>query len=98
MKIYRGQYGIHLDLRTAYQRCQELRYEQFGSVQGLLDAMRDYQHMALRKLTDETLELILWNKVPIELQKEVKEITDGSVQELLYLLLKAEAVLQESAR
>jgi len=54
--------------------------------------------MAPWKLTDETLESILWNKVPIELQKEVKEITDGSVQELLYKLLKAEAVLQETAR
>ena len=34
--------------------------------------------MTMMKLTDETLESILCNKVPIELQKEVKEITDGS--------------------
>ena len=54
--------------------------------------------MAPRKLTDETLESILWNKVPVKLQKEVKEITDGSVQELLHRLLRAEAVLQERAR
>jgi len=54
--------------------------------------------MALRKLTDETLELILWNKVPVELQQEVKEITDGSVQELLHRLLRAEATLQERTR
>jgi len=66
--------------------------------QGLLDAMQDYQCMAPRKLTDETLESILWNKVPIELQKEVKENTDGSVKELLHKLLKAETVLQERAR
>ena len=25
--IYKGQYGIHLDPYTAYQRCHELRYE-----------------------------------------------------------------------
>ena len=98
VEIYCGQYGIHLDPRTAYQQCQELHHEMFGSAQGLLDAMRDYQHMAPRKLTDETLESILWNEVPVELQKEVKEITDGSVQELLHKLLRAEAVLQERAR
>jgi len=79
VKVYKGQYGIHLDPRTAYQRCHELSYDQFGSAQGLLDAMRDYQRMAPQKLSDETLESILWNKVPTELQKEVKEITDGSV-------------------
>jgi len=33
-KVYCGQYGIHLDPRTAYQCCHELQYEQFGSVQG----------------------------------------------------------------
>ena len=50
--IYKGQYGVHLDPRTAYQRCHELKYEQFGYAQGLLDAMRDYQRMAPTKLTD----------------------------------------------
>ena len=60
--------------------------------------MRDYQRMAPHKLTDGTLESILWNKVPIELQQEVKEITDGSVQELLQRLLRAEAVLAERKR
>ena len=69
--IYKGQYGIHLDPRTAYQRCHELRYEQFGSAQGLLEAMRDYQRMAPTRLTDETLESVLWNKAPVELQREV---------------------------
>ena len=68
---------------TAYQRCHELRYKQFGSAQGLLEAVRDYQRMAPTKLTDETLESILWNKAPVELQREVREIPDGSVQELL---------------
>jgi len=29
--VYRGQYGVHLDPRTAYQRCHELQYSQFGS-------------------------------------------------------------------
>ena len=97
-KVYLGQYGIHLDPRTAYQRCHELQYEQFSSVQGLVDAMRDYQRMAPQKLRDETLESILWNKVPVELQQEVKEITDGSDQELLQQLLKAETVLAERKR
>lgn len=97
-KMYLGQYGIHLDPRTAYQRCHELQYEQFNSVQGLVDAMRDYQRMAPQKLRDETLESILWNKVPIELQQEVREITDGSVQELLQKLLRAETVLAERRR
>ena len=31
----------------------------------------------------------------LELQKEIKEITVGSVQELLHKLLKAEATVQE---
>ena len=93
-----GHYGIHLDPRTVYQRCHELQYEQFNFVQGLVDAMRDYQRMAPQKLRDETLESILWNKVPIELQQEIKEITDGSVQELLQKLLRAETVLAEWKR
>ena len=98
VEVYRGQYGVHLDPRTAYQRCHELQYSQFGSAQGLLDAMRDYQRMAPTKLTDEVLESILWNKAPLELQKEIKEITVGSVQELLHKLLKAEATVQERDR
>ena len=51
-----------------------------------------------QKLRDETLESIPWNKVLVELQQEVKEITDGSVQELLQKLLKAETVLAERKR
>ena len=98
VEIYKGQYGVHLDPRTAYQRCHELTYEQFGSAQGLLEAMRDYQRLALTKLTNETLESILWNKAPIELQKEVREIPDGSVQELLQRLLRAEQVVAERKR
>ena len=82
-RVYLGQYDIHLDPRTAYQWCHELQYEQFDSVQGLVDAIRDYQQMASQKLRDETLESILWNKVPVELQQEVKKITGSSVQDLL---------------
>ena len=93
--IKKVQYGIHLDPRTAYQRCHELQYEQFNSVQGLLDAMQDYQIMAPQKLRDETLESVLWNKVPIELQQEVR---DGSVQELLQKLLRAESVIAYKKR
>ena len=33
VSVYRGQYGVHMDPRTAYQRCNELQYEQFKSVQ-----------------------------------------------------------------
>lgn len=54
--------------------------------------------MAPQKLTDAVLESILWNKVPVKLQKEVKEITDGSVQELLQKLLRAESVVEEQER
>ena len=95
VKVFQGQYGVHVDPRTAYQRCNELRYDRFGSAQGLLNAMREYQRMAPEKLSDSTLESILWNKIPIELQQEVKEITDDSVQELLMKLLRAEAVVAE---
>ena len=93
--VYRGQYGVHMDPRTAYQRCNQLQYKQFKSVQGLVIAMRDYQCIAPQKLTDTVLESIQWNKVPVKLQKELKEITDGSVQELLQKLLKAESVVEE---
>jgi len=54
--------------------------------------------MAPQKLTDQVLESILWNKVPVKLQLEVKELTDGSVQELLHKLLKAESVVEEWER
>ena len=62
-------------------------------MQGLLEAMRDYQRMALTKITDETLESILWNKAPVELQRKVREIPDGSVQELFQWVLRAEEVV-----
>ena len=54
IEVFRGQYGIHLDPRTAYQRCHELQYEHYGSAQGLLNAMRDFQRMAPEKLTDSS--------------------------------------------
>ena len=76
---YKGRYEVHLDPRTVYQRCHELNYEQFGSAQGLLEAMRDYQRLAPTKLTDETLESILWNKAPVGSK-------DGSVQKRWYLV------------
>ena len=40
-------------------------------------------------------ESILWNKVPVSLQHEIKEITAGLVQELLQKLLHAESMVQE---
>jgi len=38
-KTYKAQFGIHMDPQTAYQRCHELQYSDFGSVQGLLESM-----------------------------------------------------------
>ena len=67
VQVYHSQYGAHLDPRTAYQRCHDLQYSQFGSAQGLLDAMCDYQRMTPSKLSDEVLESILWNKAPVEI-------------------------------
>ena len=97
-KIFQGQYGIHMDPRTAYLRCHELQYEELGSVQALLEAMREYQRLAPEKLSDANLESILWNKVPVVLQKEVGEIKEWSLQELFQRLLKAEARVQERER
>ena len=77
--MYKGQYRVHLDPHTAYQRCHEVCYEQFGSAQGLLEAIRDYLRMAPTKLTEETFESILCDKAPVKLQREVREIPDGSV-------------------
>ena len=58
--------------------------------------MREYKGMAPNKLTNVCLESILRNKAPVELQAEVKEITtDGSVQEFIQKLMRAEAVIQE---
>ena len=60
----------------------------------MLDAMCDYLRLAPSKVRDEVLELILWNKAPVELQREIEEITVGSVLELLHKL-SAESTLQE---
>ena len=59
--------------------------------------MRDYQRMAPQKLSDANLESILWNKVPIKLQKEVGQLTEGSLQELFQKLLKAEEIVKENS-
>ena len=57
-----------MDPRTAYQHCHDLQYDCFGSVQGPLESMRDYQCMAPQKLSDANMESILWNKIPIKWQ------------------------------
>ena len=59
-----------------------------------MSAMRNYQRMAPNMLTVSVLESVLWNKMPVTLQQEMK-ITVGSVQELLQKLLQAESVAQE---
>ena len=38
--------------KPAYQCCHDLQYDSFDSVQRLLEAMRDYQHMTPQKLSD----------------------------------------------
>lgn len=44
-ELYQDQYGVHMDPRTAYQCLSMMsrKYQHFKSVQGLVDAMRDYQ-------------------------------------------------------
>ena len=87
VEIFRG-HAI-MDPRTAYQRCHDLQYDNFGSVQGLLEAMRDYQCTAPQKLSDANLESILWNKVPIKLQKEVGQLTEGSLQRVISKVIES---------
>ena len=76
VQSYKGHYGVHMDPCTAYLRCHELRYNDYTSVQGLLEAMKDYQRKAPDQLSNDNLISILWNKVPFKLQKEVGEIKD----------------------
>ena len=84
-----------MDPRTVYLRCHELQYSNHTSVQGLLEAMKDYQRKAPDQLSNDNLISILWNKVPFKLQKEVGEINNWSLQELLQQLLRAEAQVEE---
>ena len=78
------------------KNCSMVSLDQFRVCS--MPCRRDYQRMAPEKLTDATMESILWNKVPLELQQELKEIPDGSVQELLQKLLHAETTIQERER
>ena len=98
VQAYKSHYGVHMDPRTAYLRCHELQYQDFKSAQSLLEAMKDYQRMAPDQLSNNNLISILWNKVPFTLQKEVGEIKDWSLQDLLQRLLRAEARLAERER
>ena len=54
--------------------------------------------MALDQLSNNNLMSVLWNKVPFNLQKEVSEIKDRSLQDLLQRLLRAEARVAERER
>ena len=40
----------------------------------------------------------MWNKVPVKLQKEVSQMTEGSLQETFQKLLKAEESVKERER
>jgi len=66
-----------MEPRTAYLCCHELQYGDFHSVQGLLEAMKDYQQMAPDQLSNDNLIFILWNKVPIKLQGDQGLVTAG---------------------
>ena len=87
-----------MDPLTAYLRCHVLQYSDFTSVQGLLEAMKDYQRKAPDHLSNDNLISILWNKVPFKLQKEVGEIKDWLLQELLQRLMRAESRVEERER
>ena len=87
-----------MDPITIYQHCHDLQYDSFDSIQGLLESIRDYQRMAPQKLSDANLESVLCNKVPIKLQKEDSQMTEGSLQELFRKMLKAEEVVKERER
>ena len=78
-----------MDPRTAYLCCHELQYSDYTSVQGLLEAMKDYQRKAPDQLSNDNLISILWNKVPFKLQKEVGEIKDWSLQETTPTIAKS---------
>ena len=64
-------------------------------MQGLLEAMKDYQRKAPDHLLNDNFISILWNKVPLKLQKEVGEVKDWSLQELLQRLLRADSRVEE---
>ena len=51
--------------------------------------------MAPVQLSDDYLLSILWNKAPYQLQKEVGDIKDWSLQKLFEQLLRAEARIAE---
>ena len=51
--------------------------------------------MAPLKLSDANLESILWNKVPVKLQKEVGQMSEGSLQELFQKFWKTEETVKE---
>ena len=72
-----------MDPHTAYLHCHELQYSDYTLVQGLLEAMKDYQRKAPDQFSNDNLISILWNKVSFKLQKEFGEIKDWSLQELL---------------
>jgi len=76
--------GQHINIVTSLNMSSLVQFRDF-SIQ--------YQRMAPLKLTDQVLESIHWNKVPVELQREIT--TDGLVQQLLHKLLQAKAIIQE---
>ena len=95
VQSYKGHYGVYMDPHTAYLGCHELQCSDYTSVQGLLEAMKDYQWKAPDQLSNDNLISILWDKVPFKLQKEVGEINNWSLQELLQRLLRTEAQVEE---
>ena len=82
MQSYKGHYGVHMDPCMACLHCHELQYSDYTSIQGLLEAIKDYQQEVLDQLSNDNLISILCNKVPFKLQKEIGEIKDWSLQVL----------------
>lgn len=57
--------GVHMNPQAAYVHCHELWYNDIGSVHGLLEAICEYQCVALNKLPDDNLESFYGTKYPI---------------------------------
>ena len=66
-----------MDPRMAYQYFMSYNMTNLALCK---DFWNHYQRMALQKLSDASLESILWSKVPDKLQKEVGQMNDGSLQ------------------
>ena len=70
VKVVRGQYGVHMDTRTAYQHSHDLQYDNFGSVRRTIRGW----YLTLMPIC---MESILWNK------SEVRELFRASIEDVI---------------